>query len=58
MSTTTGEIRLPPGADKDKYDPNKTIDSINLIKKQRESELEGKLEDRGLKIIQTGGGSG
>ena len=60
ISTTTGETRLPPGLSKDqsdKYDPTKTIATINQIKAQRESELEGKLDDRMIKIIQAGGNS-
>lgn len=58
ISTTTGETRLPPGLSKDqsdKYDPTKTMDTIAKIKAQRNSELEGKLEDRGIKILQAGG---
>lgn len=59
ISTTTGESRLPPGLSKDqsdKYDPTKTMATIAQIKAQRDSELEGKQEDRGIKIIKAGGG--
>lgn len=41
--------RLPGGLDKgeeDKYDPTKVGEMIEFIKKQRESQWEGKIADR------------
>lgn len=37
--------------EEDKYDPTKVGEMIDFIKKQRESQLEGRIEDRNIKVI-------
>lgn len=53
----TGD-RMPPGGDSDKYDPTKVISQIDQIKKERAALLEGKIEDKDIKIFNTNAGSG
>lgn len=59
-SSTTGE-RLPPGIlgqDADKYDPTKVINTIDQLKRERASQLEGKIENKDVKIFNTNAGTG
>ena len=55
----TGES-LPglKGEDVDKYDPTKVINEIDQIKKQRASELEGIIQDKDVKVINSNTGTG
>lgn len=44
----------PPGLsaeEEDKYDPTKVQSMIDFIKRERESQLEGKIEDRNMRIL-------
>lgn len=54
--STTADSMMPIRLGKeeeDKYDPTKVSDMIEQIKKQRESQLEGRINDRQIKVINT-----
>jgi hypothetical protein len=57
VSTTGDKFSKPPLSSdiEDKYDPTKTQDLIDRIKKEREMALESKVDDRKIKIFNSQG---
>lgn len=54
-STSEYGSKLPSldKSEEDKYDPTKVTEMIEFIKKQREAALEGRIQDRQIKVINT-----
>jgi hypothetical protein len=51
---STADMPILPSLDKaeeDKYDPTKVSEMIEFIKKQRHSQLERKIENRDIKVL-------